>query len=458
MEQDKEPSKVFPQYLAATAANLAAVIAGSALGWTSPAQPKMEAGEENEGWITLSPEETSWIGSLTPAGAVFGPIFVGLLADRIGRKWTLLFTACPALVSWIMLIFVETVVPIYVARFILGIAIGMVYAVLPMYVGEISEARIRGALGSFLQLLVVVGFLFEYCIGPYVTYQHLAIASAFVPIMFAVSFFFFPESPYYLLAKGKREEATKALQWLRGQSRVGVQAELNDIQAAVEEEMKNKSKLSDLIATKGNIRALYLSLGMVTAQQFCGINAVLFYSQTIFISSAGSIGGAEATIIIGVVMFLSSGITPLVVERLGRRPLLLASAVGMIIGLCVLGVYFYLKNNDTDVSDIGWLPLCSMVFYIIVYSFGFGSLTWAVVGELFASNVKSNGSSCSASFCWFIGFFITKFYSNITQELGSHYTFWIFAALTVCSGVFIYFLLPETKGKSLQEIQMILNK
>jgi len=95
------------------------------------------------------------------------------------------------------------------------------------------KTRIRGALGSLLQLLVVVGFLFEYCIGPYVTYQHLAIASAFVPIMFAVSFFFFPESPYHLLAKGKREEATKALQWLRGQSRMGVQAELNDIQVTL---------------------------------------------------------------------------------------------------------------------------------------------------------------------------------------------------------------------------------
>jgi SP family facilitated glucose transporter-like MFS transporter 8 len=104
-------------------------------------------------------------------------------------------------------------------------------------------------------------------------------------------------------------------------------------QAAVEEEMKNKSKFSDLIATKGNFRALYLSLGMVTAQQFCGINAVLFYNQTIFINSGGSLRGAEATIIIGVVMFLSSGITPFVVERLGRKLLLLASAVGMIIGL-----------------------------------------------------------------------------------------------------------------------------
>jgi SP family facilitated glucose transporter-like MFS transporter 8 len=97
--------------------------------------------------------------------------------------------------------------------------------------------------------------------------------------------------------------------------------------------MKRKSRLKDLVATRGNRKALYLCLGLVTAQQFCGINAVLFYSQTIFASSGGSLGGAESTIVIGVVMLVSSGITPLVVERVGRRPLLLASAVGMIIGL-----------------------------------------------------------------------------------------------------------------------------
>lgn len=116
-------------------------------------------------------------------------------------------------------------------------------------------------------------------------------------------------------------------------SRSRFRAEMLSFQAAVEEETRNKSKLSDMIATKGNIKALYLSLGLVTAQQLCGINAVLFYSQTIFASSGGSLGGAESTIIIGVVMFLSSGITPLVVDRVGRRPLLLASAAGMIIGL-----------------------------------------------------------------------------------------------------------------------------
>ncbi|PNF21494.1 hypothetical protein B7P43_G13559 [Cryptotermes secundus] len=246
--RSKEPASVFPQYLAATAANLATVTAGAALGWTSPAQPKLEAGEDNEGWIVLSSEETSWIGSLTPAGSVIGPILVGLLADRIGRKWTLLFTVCPALVSWIMLIFVDTLVLIYVARFILGIAVGMVYAVAPMYVGEIAESRIRGALGSFLQLLVVTGYLFEYCVGPYVTYTHLAIVSGCVPVMFAVSFVLFPESPYYLLARGRREEAARALQWLRGQSRAEVQEELDVIEVrlslALRERTLNYKRLS----------------------------------------------------------------------------------------------------------------------------------------------------------------------------------------------------------------------
>jgi SP family facilitated glucose transporter-like MFS transporter 8 len=128
--------------------------------------------------------------------------------------------------------------------------------------------------------------------------------------------------------------------------------------------MRNKSKLSDLIATKGNIRALYLSLGLVTAQQLCGINAVLFYSQTIFTASSGSLGGAESTIIIGVVMFLSSGITPLVVERLGRKLLLLTSAAGMIVGL-VSGRHFHASNHhDTITASLYNYDMPRIIFKI----------------------------------------------------------------------------------------------
>ncbi|PSN29883.1 Facilitated trehalose transporter Tret1, partial [Blattella germanica] len=273
--------------------------------------------------------------------------------------------------------------------------------------------RVRGALGSFFQLLIVIGLLFEYVIGPYVSYTTLVVASAAVAILFAVAFFFVPESPYQYLAKGNRDEATTALMWLRGQSRKG---------ASLEESMRNKSKLSDLIATRGNIKALYLSLGLVTSQQLSGINAVLFYTQNIFKASGGSLKPEVATIIVGVVMLLASCVTPLVVDRLGRRILLLISAIVMGISEIVLGVFFKMSSDEVDVSNIG------------------------------------NASACTAGFCWFLAFFITKFFADVVEVLGGHTAFWIFAGCCFLSAVFVFILLPETKGKSFQEIQDILNK
>ncbi|PSN50540.1 hypothetical protein C0J52_03507, partial [Blattella germanica] len=322
--------------------NFATVTAGCSLGWTSPALPKINLGSpDNERWLYLETEESSWVGSLVAAGAILGPFLVAYMADKIGRKWTLLSTAIPALIGWIMIVFVETFGPLCAARFILGVGVGMVFAITPMYVGEIAEA-------------------------------------------------------------------------------------------IVEEMQRNKSKMSDLVSTKSNFKALYLCLVLVAGQQLAGINAVLFYSQDIFQQSGGSLEGAEATIVIGVVMFLASGV--------------------------VLGVYFYLKSDNQDVSDIAILPILSLVFYISVYSIGYGPLPWAVLGELFPANVKSNASACTASFCWLIGFFVTRFYSDMADGLGTHWTFWIFAAITAASGAFIAIMLPETKGKSLQEIQAILSK
>ncbi|KAJ9581437.1 hypothetical protein L9F63_023369, partial [Diploptera punctata] len=456
----KSASSVVPQYLAATAANLATVTAGCSLGWASPALPKITAGSaENEGWLALTTEENAWVSALMSVGAALGPLITAYTADKIGRRWSLLATAPIAIAGWLIIGFAESFALLLVARLILGIGVGMVFAVTPMYCGEIAEDRIRGALGSFLQLLVCVGILFEYCIGPYIDYNVLAFVTVTIPIAFAVSFFFFPESPYYLLQVGKTEEATKSLMWFRRQSRDDVQEELKEMQVSVDEMLRNKGSVTDLVKTKGNRWALCYSMELVAGQQLCGINAVLFNSQTIFTATGGSLAGAEATIIIGSVMVLASGVTPLVVDRLGRKLLLHISATGMVIGLVVLGVFFYLKNHGEDVSNIGVLPILSLVLYISVYSIGYGPLPWAVLGELFPSNVKSNASSCTASFCWLISFFITRFYTDITTGLGgSEYTFWLFAAFAFASALFVFFLLPETKGKSLQEIQELLNK
>ncbi|CAG2055582.1 unnamed protein product [Timema podura] len=459
----EEQGSVKRQYIAATVANLAAMVAGCCMGWTSPTLPYLESTK----YIILTKGEEGWISSILALSAAIGPFPAGMTANRYGHKKALLGTAAIYILSWILLTAAKGAGLMYVARFLFGLSIGATFTVVPMYVGEIAEVliehsypwiKIRGALGSFTQLLCTLGFMYVYSIGPYVSYISLGVACTAVSVLFLVTMLFIPDSPYQLVKRGDREGARKALQWLRSKSSSGVNKELNELQVAVDEQASQKTSLRDLVATRGNVKALILSLGLVGWQQFSGINAVLFFSQAIFKMSGGTLDPSIATILIGVVMFLASGCTPLLVDRTGRRFLLLTSAVGMTLSQGVLGLFFFLRHIDVDTTNIGLLPVGSLIVYIIVYSIGFGPLPWAVMGELFSPKVKSTASSLTASFCWVLGFLITKFFQDIVDGLGTHSAFWMFSVCCGLAGMFVFFLLPETKGKSLQEIQLLLEK
>nr|CAD7603037.1 unnamed protein product [Timema genevievae] len=450
----EEQGSVKRQYIAATVANLAAMVAGCCMGWTSPTLPYLESTK----YIILTKGEEGWISSILALSAAIGPFPAGMTANRYGHKKALLGTAAIYILSWILLTAAKGAGLMYVARFLFGLSIGATFTVVPMYVGEIAEDKVRGALGSFTQLLCTLGFMYVYSIGPYVSYISLGVACTAVSVLFLVTMLFIPDSPYQLVKRGDREGARKALQWLRSKSSSGVNKELNELQVAVDEQASQKTSLRDLVATRGNVKALILSLGLVGWQQFSGINAVLFFSQAIFKMSGGTLDPSIATILIGVVMFLASGCTPLLVDRTGRRFLLLTSAVGMTLSQGVLGLFFFLRHIDVDTTNIGLLPVGSLIVYIIVYSIGFGPLPWAVMGELFSPKVKSTASSLTASFCWVLGFLITKFFQDIVDGLGTHSAFWMFSVCCGLAGMFVFFLLPETKGKSLQEIQLLLEK
>lgn len=199
----------------------------------------------------------------------------------------------------------------------------------PMYVGEISTDASRGALGSLMQLFIVSGILYVYVIGPYVTYYVMQYFCLAVPIVFAGLFFLMPESPYWFIGKGRKEDAVKALCFIRGKSAEGVQDELTAIQVSVEESMRNKASLKDLFNSKGNVKALIIGCGLVSFQQLSGINVILFYSTSIFEKTGSDMEPAIATILVGCVQVLASGCTPLIADRLGKKLILLISAAGM---------------------------------------------------------------------------------------------------------------------------------
>jgi len=177
----------------------------------------------------------------------------------------------------------------------------------------------------------------------------------------------------------------------------------------------------------------------------------------LFQAAGSDIAPTTQTIIVGVIQVVITFISTLVVDRLGRRLLLIISGGVMAICTLLLGVFFYLKvDPDSDTSNLGWLPLTSVCVFIVAFSLGYGPIPWMIVGELFAPHIKGFASSLSCVFNWILAFLVTRFYSDLVSEFAIHTTFWIFTVLSGIGVVFVFFIIPETKGKTLDEIQSIL--
>uniref|UniRef100_A0A1B6G9Z8 Major facilitator superfamily (MFS) profile domain-containing protein n=1 Tax=Cuerna arida TaxID=1464854 RepID=A0A1B6G9Z8_9HEMI len=437
-------------YYSVFAADLASAAAGTHFSWSSPTLPKLEAADS---WLPINAEQASWIGSLTALGTVFGPFLGSWLVNTIGRRWAIVTSVMICFVAWIILLFANSVWIIYIGRFIGGAGGGIAFLACPMYVAEISEPEVRGALGSLFAFFLVAGYLIEYAFGPYVSYSVLIFLNFIPTVLFLLCISLTPESPYYFLREGETSKALESLTWLRkGRRPEEIQKELSEIETEVRRSMAEKVGISDLVATVGNRRGLVISLGVVAGQQISGVNVDLFYAQNIFIMAGSSFSSSASTLIVGVILFVAGGFAPPLARIFGMKNVLLLSAIGMAIFQFVLGMYFYLSSTGYDMTAYGWLPVTSMVLFILTYTVGYGPLPWAVMAEMFPTNVKALASAITASFCWFIAFLLTKFFNIVSELLGTYFPFFLFCGLCVLTAIFTIFVVPDTRGMTMQEI------
>lgn len=449
------------QFVAGVGVSFAAISAGTALGWTSPVLSQLTPVVENgttpsnsTDGFTITTEEGSWVGSFLAIGAFLGALPAGVLAEKIGRKYTTMSLALPYLVSWALIIFANGAGMLYAGRFLIGIATGASCVVAPMFISEFAEISIRGALGAFFQLFLTVGILFVYAIGPYVSWVFLSVMCAIFPALLIVAMFIVPESPTYLVKTGRRSEAAVALKWFWGpncNTQNAVEAIQSDLDA-----VKGEAKVSDLFTKAINRNALFIALLLMFFQQFSGINAVIFYTVPIFQSAGSTMDPAICGIVVGVVQVLMTFVSSVLIDKAGRRVLLLQSSFIMGSCLVVLGVYFKLQADKADVSGIGWLPLASVVMFIISFSLGFGPIPWMMMGELCAPDVKGLASALTVMFNWSLVFLVTKTFGTMQDTLGADWTFWFFGFWMAVGTLYVFFKVPETKGKTNAEIQALL--
>ncbi|CAH0555873.1 unnamed protein product [Brassicogethes aeneus] len=443
-------------HVAASIGNLIGFVAGTALTWTSPELSKLENADETplDKVYSKDSAEITWLGALMSLGAIFGPIIFGFLVNKIGRKWSILILAPPFILCYGLLAFSANMTCFLLARLVVGLGVGGVFTVLPMYLSEIATDANRGVLGASMNCFICFGIFFSYAVGPYMSWMYFNLLLTIFPCIFLPLFFIFaPETPHYLLGKGEYQAARESLDKLRGGESAD---ELEVIKKMLES--TGEGSFFEIFTNKGNKKALIMSLGLVGFQQFSGIDAVLFFAQDIFTGAGVDLAPEICSILVGLTQFGTSFVTPLLTDLLGRKILLVASAVGMLMAEVPLGLFFYLKDDDQDVSNIRFLPILCLIFYILTYNSGYGPLPWSVSAELFPSNVKSTASTFTASFCWFIGFLITLIFSSISNSIGSGPAFWIFSGFVAAAIPFSMFYVIETKGKNMADIQAILNK
>lgn len=444
------------QYLAGVCASLGFLFTGAALSWPSPVLPKFKNNETN---VQISDAQSSWMVALVTAGALPGCFIGKILAEQLGRKKTFYASAIPGIIGASIKIFAVVPELLYLARLLEGCTTGMVAVVTMIYITEISDKEVRGALGMLVQVMNNIGSLLMYSIGPFVSYTVLNCIVLAIPITYVLACIWIPESPYYYLQEGRVVSARKEFMKLkRVYDEKWIDEQLDIIRVNVKQNMENKGTLKELLTNLKYRRAIYIIAGLKLLQYLTGALAIQSYLEVIFRQSS-SISGPRASIIYGFVQLIAGLAATFLVDRFGRRILLILSSLGVAVSLTAVGAYFFLQDwvqlHPDILSRFGILPLMGILGFNVLYSIGIGNIPYVMQAELFPINVKAIASSTATMTACIFSFIVAKGYQSVKDILGHYAVFWIFASVAFIGIFFVYFFVPETKGKSLEEIQNV---
>jgi MFS transporter, SP family, galactose:H+ symporter len=438
-------------YLAAAFAGLGGLLFGYDTGVISGA----ELFFKND--FTLSTFELEVIVSGVLAGAAVGALGGGRLADLFGRRLLLIVTAIIFAAGAVICSAATSPAILIVGRIIVGLGIGLSSGTVPVYISEVSPADARGWTVSLFQLAITIGILLAYIVD-YAFAKSEAwrwmFGLAVIPAAaFAIGMYFLPESPRWLVRHGEPARARAILARIRATS--DVDAELKEIEQSFARSQEH-GNWRDLLSP--SLRpALMVGIGLAIFQQITGINTVIYYAPLI-IQSAGvssASGAILATAGIGVVNVLMTIVSMWLIDRIGRRPLLLTGIAGMIVTLGVLGWAFHSTARSEALS---WLAVISMMLYVASFAISLGPIFWLLIAEIYPLHVRSSSEGLAATFNWGSNLLVSLTFLTLLQGIGAPKTFWLYGLCAIGAWIFSYRLVPETKGRTLEQIEQFWRK
>jgi SP family galactose:H+ symporter-like MFS transporter len=402
--------------------------------------------------FTLSTFALEVIVSGVLAGAATGALAGGRLADLFGRRKLLIVTAIIFALGAILCAIAMSAATLIVGRIIVGLGIGLSSGTVPVYISEVSPAEARGWQVSLFQLAITFGILCAYVVDfafSRIEGWRWMFGLAVIPAaIFALGMLSLPESPRWLAMRGSRESARKVLMRIRGTS--NVDAEMKEVESTIEQAEKSAG-ISDLFAP--SLRpALIVGIGLAIFQQITGINTVIYYApiiiQTAGLSSAS--GAILATAGIGAVNVLMTIVSMRLIDRIGRRPLLLTGIGGMTVSLGILSLSFHISMRT---GALAWVAVISMMAYVASFAISLGPIFWLLIAEIYPLKIRSSSEGLAATFNWGANLVVTLTFLTLVQGIGPSRTFLLYAVCAVAAWVFSYRYVPETRGRTLEEIE-----
>ncbi len=433
-------------YFLAGVAAIAGLLFGYDEGVIAVASPSLQH------TFPMSPLEDGFTTAAVPLGALVGAILAGKLTQALGRRRVLMMAAGLFAVGAVVAAIVGAVWMLMVARLVLGLAIGVAAVVAPLFIAEAAPLRIRGALVSTYQLAITAGIVLSYLTGLLLggedTWRIMFALGAVPGIVFLIGLVFLPESPRWLVLKGRDADATASMRRLRGPG-ADVAGEVAAIRANVEAEHRTAERAPSVLAPW--VRpALVIGTVLFFLQQLSGINAVIYYAPTIF-QHAGLDGHTTqvmATVGVGIVNFAVTILAMGLIDRLGRRPLLIIGFIGTAVTLLVIAVAVV----EQDIFP-SWIIVVALLLYIASFAISLGPLPHLMMSEVFPLSVRGAGMSISSCSNWGFNFIVVFLFPLMLATIGLAGAFTLFAIVCLGGILFTMALLPETRGVSLEQIE-----
>lgn len=389
-------------------------------------------------------------------GAIIGAVIGGALTDNYGRRKMIILAGIIFTISALGTAFSPSVTWLIAGRLISGIGIGIASFISPMYIGELVPAKVRGSLVAVNMLAIttgiVVAYLVDYAFSGSKEWRYMFGLAAIPSIGLVIGMWILPDSPRWLISKSKLQEAKQVLQRVRTDA--DVTPEITDIQKSMEKQ------------GEGGIRGLFqhslkmpliIGLGLAIFQQITGINTVIYYSPTIF--KFAGISAAGPAILAGAglagLMWCFHVLAIFLIDRVGRRPLLLTGVAGQIIGLAILGAAFQFPQLASFKS---YVAIGGLGIYVSCFAFGLGPIFWLLISEIYPLKVRGAAMSTVTVTNWVMNLLVAVTFLSLVSFIGQAFTFWLYGLIAIGAWIFFYKLVPETKGKTLEEIEAIWRK